>query len=671
MARGNGSDKYLEAALWWAEWGLPVFQLRPGAKVPIKVKDPTTGRYPAEGEGGLHLATRDPDIIRAWWTKRPTANIGGRMGADVGVAAIDVDKAAQLNGLVLPDTREHSTPDAGRHLLVQHPGVHAPRDNTGKIAPDVDWMGDGSYIVLPPSWVAADPAKGKPAGTYRAVKRRRRAALAPTPPDVVARVQAGAPAAPDVTGDQPSRHLDDVTLAWKLVVNGVPEDVALDVLLARDRGRAEPLQTIGRRDEIVAAVRSAVRKLGEDPDAAEYEKGLREGRMRRRVKQTLDTEDLPPRVVLPAPGWSAVDELEAHREPPAPRIAGWCRAGYNILVSAREGAGKTTLGLNLGHSLLDGVPFLGVYQTLPYTGKLLYLNYEMSAELFDAWLRAMNIKALDRFIPVHLDGLALPFWLPDVRDEFAAYCRAEDIQGIVLDAAAKAYLGLVTSENDNVQVSTFTQALNVFKRAAGVQDAFLLTHMAKGEQEEGEETARGATAWGAWPEMVWTLTGRGEETRSLGLTKTRLLPGEEAVPTVALQFDSKTLHLRTSGQARKDDQEHEVAREVTFALVGARSAVINVAGGERPSDAALDAALKTKDLEALVPRRKDKVFTAGLRRAEQEGWLTRWFGSGRRRGQPVPLYDTDPVRKVAFPTPEGVALVREKVRLGGGAGGGV
>ena len=40
--------------------------------------------------GGLNSASTDPEQIRAWWRKWPTANIGLRCGKDSGVIVLDV-----------------------------------------------------------------------------------------------------------------------------------------------------------------------------------------------------------------------------------------------------------------------------------------------------------------------------------------------------------------------------------------------------------------------------------------------------------------------------------------------------------------------------------------------------------------------------------------------------
>src|SRR3954451_643265 len=72
---------FLEAALAFAARDWPVFPLRPGEKVPLIAK--------AAGGNGCHDATTDPDQIRAWWEKHPTANVGLACGAAFWVLDVD------------------------------------------------------------------------------------------------------------------------------------------------------------------------------------------------------------------------------------------------------------------------------------------------------------------------------------------------------------------------------------------------------------------------------------------------------------------------------------------------------------------------------------------------------------------------------------------------------
>src|SRR6478735_6726558 len=72
---------FLDDALAYAARGWPVFPLKPGEKVPLIAK--------AAGGNGCHDATTDPDQIRAWWEKHPTANIGLACGAAFWVLDVD------------------------------------------------------------------------------------------------------------------------------------------------------------------------------------------------------------------------------------------------------------------------------------------------------------------------------------------------------------------------------------------------------------------------------------------------------------------------------------------------------------------------------------------------------------------------------------------------------
>ncbi|WP_193187390.1 AAA family ATPase [Nisaea sediminum] len=104
------------------------------------------------GNGGHHLASRDPDVIEAWWRKWPNANIGLNLKKS-GLAAIDVDAYkpecawhAFVQFRELPDTWEQSTPRGGRHFIFKDGG----QSFRGSLCKGVDIKHDG-YILLEPS----------------------------------------------------------------------------------------------------------------------------------------------------------------------------------------------------------------------------------------------------------------------------------------------------------------------------------------------------------------------------------------------------------------------------------------------------------------------------------------------------------------------------------------
>ena len=137
------------AALAYASHGWFLFPLRPGAKTPLL-------------KGGAHGASKDPDVIKRWWTRWPTANIGlALVKSGMGCIDLDVKPAKNIDGLATFLDLEliygqwprqcpiQRTPSKGRHLLFKR---------VPKLVDAVGWQSgvdiltrDHRYIVLEPS----------------------------------------------------------------------------------------------------------------------------------------------------------------------------------------------------------------------------------------------------------------------------------------------------------------------------------------------------------------------------------------------------------------------------------------------------------------------------------------------------------------------------------------
>lgn len=146
--QGEGKQSLLESALAYAAQGILVFPLVPGTKNPFK------------DSGGFKDATRDPAIIRQWWTATPDANIGIRTGSESGFFVLDDDRYKDKDALVslqrrygeLPETRTVQTPRNGRHFYFAYPeGRKVPTSSTRLGSPALEIRGDGAYVVASPS----------------------------------------------------------------------------------------------------------------------------------------------------------------------------------------------------------------------------------------------------------------------------------------------------------------------------------------------------------------------------------------------------------------------------------------------------------------------------------------------------------------------------------------
>ncbi len=136
----------------------PVYEIRTDGRCSCgKTNCSSAGKHPRTSDG-LKSATKDPTIIRNWWSQNPRANIGIATGEASGFFAIDIDPRhggneswatlIEQNG-PLPITVESVTGSLGRHFLFKNPTKSVK--NGTHLRPGIDVRGDGGYIVVPPS----------------------------------------------------------------------------------------------------------------------------------------------------------------------------------------------------------------------------------------------------------------------------------------------------------------------------------------------------------------------------------------------------------------------------------------------------------------------------------------------------------------------------------------
>ena len=133
----------LDAALTLNAKGFALFPLQPKGKTPVTRR-------------GFHDASKDPALIKRWWTSAPECNIGLPTGSINGFFVLDVDgdegeqslAALEREHGALPPTLEVITA-SGRHIYLKMRGKIG--SNVGQLGRGLDLRGDGSYVVSPPS----------------------------------------------------------------------------------------------------------------------------------------------------------------------------------------------------------------------------------------------------------------------------------------------------------------------------------------------------------------------------------------------------------------------------------------------------------------------------------------------------------------------------------------
>jgi hypothetical protein len=155
MQRVAAEPTLADAAMRYANLGIPVFPCAPGGKQPLT-------------PNGFHDATSSARVVHAWWQRTPAANIGLPTGRGSGILVVDVDVHPGGSGFgAFERARSEGLAD-GWGWLVRTPsgGIHAYYPARTELeqrswqvpSAHVDFRGDGGYIIAPPSSIEVDGA---------------------------------------------------------------------------------------------------------------------------------------------------------------------------------------------------------------------------------------------------------------------------------------------------------------------------------------------------------------------------------------------------------------------------------------------------------------------------------------------------------------------------------
>lgn len=297
------------------------------------------------------------------------------------------------------------------------------------------------------------------------------------------------------------------------------------------------------------------------------------------------------------------DILARPPEPPE-RIADILPWDSALLVIAQRKAGKTTLILNLIRSLLTGTPFLGRFSTIPVTGRVAFLNYEVNAAQIARWADEAGIDH-SRLYVVNLRGRRNPLAVPEDRAVLAGRMQSLGVESVIVDPFGRAYTG--TSQNDAGEVTAFLVDLDKFVRQeVGARDLVLAVHAGW----DGER-ARGSSALEDWGDSMAYLTVDDKDQRYF-----RAKGRDVEIDEDMLEFDAATRTLSLAGTGGRKTQR-------TITKVHELEAPINTIIGQNPdiSVGKIREALR----KAKVPF-QDADVTNALEAMAARGRITRTEG---------------------------------------------
>jgi hypothetical protein len=348
-------------------------------------------------------------------------------------------------------------------------------------------------------------------------------------------------------------------------------------------------------------------------------------------------------------------EILARPEEPPFRIEGLVPSDAATLITAMRKTGKTTLILNLAHSLITGEYFLGRLPIRKITGRVAILNFEVSGAQIGRWAHETGIDH-DALYLMNLRGQANPFGRDDQRERLADLLRAREIESLIVDPFSRAYPG--SSQNDPGEVGAFLADLDRFKAEIGAADLILTAH-AGWEAER----SRGSSALEDWPDSIITMVANDDKVRFL-----RAMGRDVDLAEDELHFDPATrrLSLTCTGSRKhnRDQAKAEALVEPVCAQVQKNSGASQQGVIDLLQALHREGVLTLSFQELDVVKAIDLACKAGRLRREGggKGKAYRHFFSDQN--QPPPTSAKPPPSGAVPPPPA------SSIRGGGGTGGG-
>ena len=379
-----------------------------------------------------------------------------------------------------------------------------------------------------------------------------------------------------------------------------------DILRATARDSVtDPVGALKKLEEDAAETLKHVGKAGAGLSfEADVSSELRKLRVREEAKRRQHaTEPVPFDEGL-------LGEVLARPEEPPFRIEGLVRSDASTLITALRKTGKTTLILNLAHSLTTGEYFLGRFPVRQIAGRVAILNFEVSGAQIARWADETGIDHGALHL-VNLRGHASPFASAQQRERLAGLLKAHEVESLIIDPFGKAYTG--TNENDQGEVGAFLADLDRFKTEIGAADLILTAHAGW-----AAERSRGSSALEDWPDSIITMVANDDGVRFLWAMGRDVGLAEDE-----LHFDPRTrrLSLMCTGsrktardQAKAEKLVNPVCAQVQRNPGVSQRKIIGLVQGVR-QEGSLTVSFQERDVVTAI----DLAVKAGRLRREGTG----------------------------------------------------
>jgi hypothetical protein len=382
-AASSMESETLQAALWLAEHGIPVFPCHcPEGLNGCSCRNPrcaSQGKHPRT-EHGFKDASTDPERIKKWWGQWPEANLAIATGAPSGLLVLDFDPrngapsdregCAQLIGGIPDAAAEVISGGDGRHIYFKYEPTLFPWGTPKDIADGVEVKAEGKYAMAPPSlhW-------SKKNYEWDGIAGRDHLLTLPLPPAaLIEKINAAvlrkntAPAEERKWGE--GQRNDQLTrIAGAMRRYGMTATAMEPALQEANRNQCDP----PLEDAEVRKISQSVSRYPPSQIAPDY-------RIREELSHSNGARLSLVRPASPVAGeagqtTSGADELFGKEYPEVPSLIEKILYPGVTLLLAPPKLGKSYWALQASLNLIEGTPFMGYFE-VPKKLRVLYVDLE-------------------------------------------------------------------------------------------------------------------------------------------------------------------------------------------------------------------------------------------------------------------------------------------------------
>ena len=222
---------------------------------------------------------------------------------------------------------------------------------------------------------------------------------------------------------------------------------------------------------------------------------------------------------------------------PADLIDGVLKEEGLCVVLGPSGTGKSTLALQMAHSLLSGTSWLG-QATSQIQGGVGIMSYDMDASLVFDWASGMPNVDSDKISVVNSYRRGNPLSVREQREQIAATWRAANTEVIIIDSFSASFFG--HDQNDAAATMNHYRDLKLFALTeCGATSVVVITHSTEGSPHK----ARGSSVHHDVADSMVSVVKEDTGSRTVQVVKYRAARGQTQMKPVVVTAPDSVTHL--------------------------------------------------------------------------------------------------------------------------------